>query len=103
VLSILCNGSTMVSQSGLPCPSTGCPGAAPLEEIIRETPPPTREHSPATEDTAVAPQREDPFALPASTAPALLQTNSRSKRARGQTLDYKAMYEDKQSRPKRGK
>jgi hypothetical protein len=78
-------------------------GAAPQKEIIRETTPPIREHSPAAEDTAVAPYRENPFALPASIAPALLQTISRSKRARGQTLDYKTMHEGKQNRPKRDK
>jgi hypothetical protein len=48
-------------------------------------------------------QEEDPFILPASTAPALLQTNSRPKRARGPTLDYKAMHEGKQDKPRRGK
>jgi PAS domain-containing protein len=78
-------------------------GATPQEEIIRETTPPIREYSPAAEDIAVAPYRENPFALPASTAPALLQTILRSKRARGQTLNYKTMYKGKQNRPKRGK
>ena len=57
--------------------------------IVRATPPPA--------------EKEDPFVLPASTAPALLETNSRPKRARGPTLDYKAMHEGKQIVPKRDK
>jgi hypothetical protein len=50
------------------------------------------------------PQEErDPFILPASTAPALLESSTRPKRARGPTLDYKAMHEGRQIAPKRGK
>jgi hypothetical protein len=48
-------------------------------------------------------EEDDPFILPALIAPALLQTNSRPKRAREPTLDYKAMYESKQNKLKRGK
>jgi hypothetical protein len=48
-------------------------------------------------------QEEEILILPALTAPALLQTNSRPKRGRGPTLDYKAMHEGKQNQPKRGK
>ena len=51
----------------------------------------------------IAEVQEDPFILPASTAPALLETNSRPKRARGPTLDYKAMHECRQAQPKRGR
>jgi hypothetical protein len=65
--------------------------------IIRATPPPLEEALPTAQ------QKQDPFVLPASTAPALLETNLRSKRARGPTLDYKAMHKGKQIQPKRGK
>jgi hypothetical protein len=51
--------------------------------IVRATPPPP-------EEVVV---EENPFILPALTAPALLETNLRPKRARGPTLDYKAMHE----------
>ncbi|ERF73132.1 hypothetical protein EPUS_09150 [Endocarpon pusillum Z07020] len=76
--------------------------------VIRETPPPPEELvAGATplplEDDLPAPWEENPFILPASTAPALLQTNARPKRARGPTLDYKAIHEGKQNQPKRGK
>lgn len=81
--------------------------------IVRATPPPPPEESVARatplpfKDSLPAPQEEEkeenPFILPASTAPALLQTNARPKRARGPTLDYKAMHEGKQNQPKRGK
>ena len=95
------------------------------EILIRATPPPppppeesvTRATPLPFEDTLSTPQQEekeeeeemekekkqDPFVLPVSTAPALLQTNARPKRARGPTLDYKAMHEGKQNQPKRGK
>jgi hypothetical protein len=53
-------------------------------------------------EMAVA-KEDDPFVLPASTAPALLQSNSRPKRTRGPALDYKAMHEGTQIRPKRDK
>ena len=46
---------------------------------------------------------EDPLVLPASTAPALLETNVRPKRARGPTLNYKAMHEGRQMQPKRSR
>jgi hypothetical protein len=49
------------------------------------------------------PEEPDPFILPASTAPALLESSSRPKRARGPTLDYKVMHEGRQIAPKRGK
>lgn len=50
------------------------------------------------------PQKEqDPFVLPPSTAPALLENLIRSKHARGPTLDYKTIYESRQIAPKRGK
>jgi hypothetical protein len=48
-------------------------------------------------------EEENLFILPALTAPALLQTNVRLKRARGPTLDYKVIHEGKQNQPKRGK
>jgi hypothetical protein len=63
--------------------------------VVRATPPPTAE--------SPAPVEEDQFILPASTAPALLQTAGRPKRARGQTLNYKPMHEGKQTMPKRGR
>jgi hypothetical protein len=55
------------------------------------------------ESPAPAEEDEDPFILPASIAPALLQTVGRPKLARGQTLNYKAMHEGKQTMPKRGR
>jgi hypothetical protein len=82
-------------------PRFGPQDVRPLDEtlVVRATPPP-----PLTEAiTMVSKVIEDPFVLPASTAPALLQTSSRPKRARGPTLDYKAMHEGKQNQPKRGK
>jgi hypothetical protein len=69
--------------------------------VVRATPPPIEAISIAQQEEEK--EAEDPFVLPASTAPALLQTNSRPKRARGPTLDYKAMHEGKQNQPKRGK
>ena len=66
----------------------------PEELVVRATPPP---------DSLPTLQEEDPFVLSASTAPALLQTNARPKRARGATLNYKAMHEGKQNQPKRAK
>ncbi|KAF7510283.1 hypothetical protein GJ744_006779 [Endocarpon pusillum] len=71
------------------------------EILIRATPPPPSEESVTratplpTEDSLSVPQEENKeenkeenlFILPASTAPALLQTNARPKRARGPTLD----------------
>jgi hypothetical protein len=76
--------------------------------LIRATPPPpeklvVRAMPPPPETTLLTPYEEDPYILPASTAPTLLQTNLRPKRARGSTLDYKAMHEGKQNQPKRGK
>lgn len=66
--------------------------------VVRATPPLTqREYSPTPLE------EEDPFALPALIAPALLQTTARLKRARGPTLDYKAMREGKQTVLKRSK
>ena len=55
------------------------------------------------ERSLAALEEENPFVLPASTAPALLQTISRPKKARGQTIDYKAIHEGKLNRPKRSK
>ena len=54
-------------------------------------------------DSLSAFQKKDPFVLSVSTVPALLQTNTRPKRARGATLNYKAMHEGKQNQPKRAK
>lgn len=65
--------------------------------VVRATPPPPGEDSPAAQ------VEMDPFILPASTAPALLEPDARPKRARGRTLDYKAMRDGKQSQPKRGR
>ncbi|KAF7507265.1 hypothetical protein GJ744_010823 [Endocarpon pusillum] len=80
------------------------------EILIRATPPPPSEESvtratllPTEDSLPVSQEEENPFILPASTAPALLQTNAQPKRARGPTLDYKAMHEGKQNQPKRGK
>jgi hypothetical protein len=53
--------------------------------IIPGTPPPTDEK----ENLPARLEEEDPYVLPASTAPALLQTNSKPKRACWLTLDYK--------------
>ena len=80
------------------------------EEIlfVRATPPlaeeAQEEETPqeAVEVERAAEVQEDPFVLPASTAPALLETNSRPKRARGRTLDYKAMHEGKQGKRSKG-
>jgi hypothetical protein len=59
---------------------------------------------PATQEEEEKEEKEkDSFVLPALTAPALLQTNARLKRARGPTLDYKAMHKGKQNQLKRGK
>jgi hypothetical protein len=45
------------------------------------------------EELQEEPQEEqDPFVLPPSTAPALLENSTRPKRARGPTLDYKIIY-----------
>ncbi|ERF71294.1 hypothetical protein EPUS_03448 [Endocarpon pusillum Z07020] len=74
--------------------------------VIKATPPPPEKlvvRATPPQDSLPAPQEEDPFVLPASTAPALLQTNVRPKRARGATLNYKAMHEGKQNQPKRAK
>lgn len=87
------------------------PPPAPEELFVRATPPPVPEEllvraTPAPpQDSLLLPseEEENPFILPASTAPALLQTDARPKRARGPTLDYKAMHEGKQNQPKRGK
>jgi hypothetical protein len=79
--------------------------------LIRATPPPPPKES-VTRATLLSPEdslstqeeeEKGSFVLPASTAPALLQTNARPKRARGPTLDYKAINEGKQNQPKRGK
>jgi hypothetical protein len=48
-------------------------------------------------------EKKNPFILPVLTAPALLQTNARPKRARRQTLDYKTMHKSKQNQPEQGK
>jgi hypothetical protein len=88
--------------------------------VIRATPPPPKEKEGAAGAThggkegSPVPRTEEEqaptptealnlYVLPASTAPGLLQTNSRPKRARGQTSDYKAVHEGKQNRPKRSK
>ncbi|KAF7511470.1 hypothetical protein GJ744_004659 [Endocarpon pusillum] len=81
--------------------------------IIRAKPPPPSEESVTratlllTEDSLSVPQEENkeenPFVLPALTAPVLLQTNARPKRATGPTLDYKAMHKGKQNQLKQGK
>jgi hypothetical protein len=56
------------------------------------------------EEPQEEPQEEqDQFVLPPSTAPALLENSTRPKRARGPTLDYKAMHEGRQMALKRGK
>jgi hypothetical protein len=79
----------------------------PEEPIARATPLPFGDILPAPQQQQQQQEEEEeeenPFILPASTAPALLQTNARPKRARGPTLDYKAMHEGKQNQPKRGK
>ena len=78
--------------------------------IIRATSPSTPEElvirttsAPSENNLSTPLEEKNLFILPASTAPALLQTNARPKRARGPTLDYKVMYEDKQNQPKRDK
>jgi hypothetical protein len=48
-------------------------------------------------------EEENPFILPASPAPGLLETNLRPKRAQGPTLDYKPMHKSKQNQLKQGK
>jgi hypothetical protein len=67
----------------------------PSEELVIRTMP-----SPLEDSLPVPWKEENPFVLPASTAPALLQMNAQPKRARGLTLDYKAMHEGKQNQPK---
>ena len=48
-------------------------------------------------------KKKNLFILSISTVLVLLQTNTRSKRVRGPTLDYKTMYENKQNQSKRDK
>jgi hypothetical protein len=57
--------------------------------VVRATPTPT------AESPAPVVEEDDPFILPALTALALSQTAGRPKRARGQTLNYKAIHEGK--------
>ncbi|ERF76510.1 hypothetical protein EPUS_08902 [Endocarpon pusillum Z07020] len=79
------------------------PPPPPEESVTRATPLPFEDSLSTPQQEEEEEEEEDPFVLPASTAPALLQTNARPKRARGPTLDYKAMHEGKQNQPKRGK
>jgi hypothetical protein len=61
--------------------------------LIRATPPPAQEVTGWPGELPAQPEEDDKFVLPALTAPTLLQSNSRPKRARGPTSDYKAMHE----------
>ena len=66
--------------------------SSPKELVTRTTSLPFKDSLSASQKKK---KKENPFILSTSTVSVLLQTNARSKRARGPTLDYKVMYEGK--------